>query len=397
MIVTVIAFVPVAIWAYLLVGRGGFWLCRERDDAAIARMSEPRPPGAAAGPPSVTAVIPARDEAEGIALSVGSLLQQDFAGRFAIVIVDDQSSDDTAGAARAAAAALGQLERIRIITGSARPQGWTGKLWAIRQGLAALEAGEHPPEFVLFTDADIAYSPQTLRRLVAIARSTDSVLVSLMAKLRCVSVAERLLAPAFVFFFQKLYPFAWVNDPGRQAAAAAGGCMLVRREALAAAGGLETLRDALIDDCALAAAMKRQGRIWLGLTENVHSLRAHSDFADFGRMIVRSAFAQLRYSTVLLIGAVAGMAATYLAPPLIAVFARGAAQAAGLIAWALMAFSFAPMLRFYRQPAIFGVALPAVAAAYTVFTIESAVRHWRGRGGHWKGRYQASMSRMSGE
>ena len=387
MIVTLVALVPVVLWAYLLAGRGWFWLCRERDDLVAAPASyEP--------PPSVTAVIPARDEAGVIALSVNSLLKQDFEGSFAIVIVDDQSSDGTADAARAEASALGQPDRVRIVAGSAAPQGWTGKLWAMRQGLAVAEAGA--PEFVLFTDADIAYSPQTLRRLVAIARSTDSVLVSLMAKLRSVSVAERLLAPAFIFFFQKLYPFAWVNDPRSATAAAAGGCMLVRREALAAAGGLETLRDALIDDCALAVAMKRQGAIWLGLTEDVHSLRAHPDVADFGGMIVRSAFAQLRYSTALLIGTIVGMAATYLAPPLFAVFGRGAAQAAGAIAWALMALAYAPMLRFYRQPAVFSVALPAVAAAYTVFTIESAVQHWRGRGGSWKGRYQASTSGKGG-
>jgi hopene-associated glycosyltransferase HpnB len=396
MIITVIAFVPVGIWAYLLFGRGWFWLCRERDDAEIEGTSEEPPRGAAADPPSVTAVIPARDEAEVIALNVTSLLKQDFAGRFSIVIVDDQSSDGTAEAARAAATKLGEADRIHIVTGSTPPQGWTGKLWAMRQGLAALDAGGRSPEFVLFTDADIAYAAQTLRRLVAIARSSDSVLVSLMAKLRCVSAAERLLAPAFVFFFQKLYPFAWVNDPRRQTAAAAGGCMLVRREALSTAGGLERLRDALIDDCALAAAMKRRGAIWLGLTENVQSLRAHPDLADFGRMIVRSAFAQLRYSTILLVGAVAGMAATYLAPPLFALFAHGAAQAAGLIAWALMAFALVPMLRFYGQPAIFGVALPVIAAAYTVFTILSAIQHWRGRGGNWKGRYQASMSGLGG-
>jgi hopene-associated glycosyltransferase HpnB len=388
--VTLIAFVPVAIWAYLIFGRGWFWLCRERDDVAFARISEPAD---AADPPSVTAVIPARDEAEVIAASVGSLLKQNYPGLFSIVIVDDQSTDDTAEVARAAASAPGQIERIRIVTGSAPPKGWTGKLWAMRQGLAVVEAGESPPEFVLFTDADIAYGPQTLRRLVAVARSTDCVLVSLMAKLRSVSVAERLLAPAFVFFFQKLYPFAWVNDPRSQTSAAAGGCMLVRREALSAAGGLETLRGALIDDCALGAAMKRQGPIWLGLSDNVHSLRVHPDFADFGGMIVRSAFAQLRYSTSLLVGAVAGMAATYLAPPLFVVFARGAAQAEGAIAWTLMATAFVPMLRFYRQPLIFSVALPAVAAVYTVFSIESALLHWRGRGGNWKGRYQASMGR----
>ncbi len=387
MIVTAAAFAPVVIWAYLLLGRGWFWLCLERDDADAA---EPDTDDAA----SVAAVIPARDEAELIAHAVGSLLVQDFPGRFSIVLVDDQSSDGTADAARAAADRLGAADRLRIVTGSAPPRGWTGKLWAMRQGVAVLEAGEAPPEFILFADADIAFAPQMLRRLVAIARSTDSVLVSCLAKLRCVSVAERLLGPAYVFFFQKLYPFAWVNDPGRKTAAAAGGCMLVRREALVAAGGLEALRDALIDDCALASAMKRRGPIRLALTEDVLSLRAHPDIGDFGRMIVRSAFAQLRYSPVLLAGTLAGMAATYLAPPFLAVLAHGPARAAGAIAWALMAFAFVPTLRFYRQPLLSSVALPAVAALYTIFTVRSAVEHWRGRGGNWKGRYQASTGRM---
>ncbi|RBP12190.1 hopene-associated glycosyltransferase HpnB [Roseiarcus fermentans] len=392
MIAALAALVPVAVWAYLIAARGGFWLCRERDDAAFARLREP--PLTTAGAPDVIAVMPARDEAAVIAASVTSLLRQDYPGRLSLVIVDDESADGTAAAARAAAAAVGQADRVQVVTGSATPGGWTGKLWAMRQGLAALEAGGNSPEFVLFTDADIAYAPQTLRRLVAIARSRDAALASLMAKLRCVSLAERLLAPAFVFFFQKLYPFAWVNDSRSKTAAAAGGCMLVRRQALAAAGGLETLRGALIDDCALAAAMKRQGPIWLGLTDDVTSLRAHPDVADFGAMIVRSAYAQLRYSPLLLIGAVAGMVVTYLAPPLLAVFADGAERAAGLIAWALMALAFTPMLRFYRQPAAAGVALPVIAAVYTVFTIESALQHWRGRGGHWKGRYQASTSGM---
>jgi len=246
----------------------------------------------------------------------------------------------------------------------------------------------------LFTDADIAYGPQALRRLVAIAQAHDCVLASLMVKLRCDSVAERWLTPAFVFFFQKLYPFAWVNDPRRATAAAAGGCMLVRREALGSAGGLEALRNALIDDCALAALMKRQGAIWLGSTDSVQSMRAYPRFDDFRRMVARSAFAQLRYSALLLVGAVAGMVMTYAAPPLFAVFGRGAAQAEGFIAWALMALAFAPTLRHYRRPAAFGVALPAVAAAYTIFTVDSALQHWRGRGGYWKGRFQASISRV---
>ena len=258
-----------------------------------------------------------------IAHSVGSLLLQDYRGPFSVVVVDDQSTDGTAAAAMAAASSAGAADRLQIVAGTSLAPGWTGKLWAMRQGLSAIDGGAAVPEFVLFSDADIAYAPHVLTRLVAIARARKSVLASVMVKLRCESAAERWLVPAFVFFFQMLYPFAWVNDPGRRNAAAAGGCMLVRRETLAAAGGLEALRGALIDDCALGALMKRQGPIWLGLTESVHSLRAYPSFADIRRMVARSAFAELRYSPLRLAGVVAGMALVYLAPPLFAIFAHG--------------------------------------------------------------------------
>ena len=231
--------------------------------------------------PAVVAIIPARDEADMIAHSVGSLLRQDYRGPFSVVVVDDQSADGTAAAALAAASAAGAADRLRIVAGTSVAPGWTGKLWAMRQGLSAVEASAAAPEFVLFSDADIAYAPHVLARLVAHRGARSSVLTSLMVKLRCESAAERWLVPAFVFFFQMLYPFAWVNDPDRRTAAAAGGCMLARREALAAAGGLEALRGALIDDCALGAIMKRQGPIWLGLTESVQSLRAYRDFRRF--------------------------------------------------------------------------------------------------------------------
>lgn len=395
MIVTALSFLPLAVWAYLLLGRGWFWRCGERDDA-VASASEARSRETPIAWPSVVALIPARDEADLIAQSVGSLLRQDYPGRFSLVVVDDQSSDGTAAAASTAAKATNAADRLSVIQGSDVPSGWTGKLWAMRQGLASVEAGAAPPELVLFTDADIAYAPQMLRRLVAIARSKDSVLTSLMVKLRCESAAERWLAPAFVFFFQKLYPFAWVNDPGRSAAAAAGGCMLARREALGAAGGLEALRGALIDDCALGALMKRQGPIWLGLTEDAQSLRAYPAFADFRRMVARSAFAELRYSPLRLAGAMAGMGLTYLAPPLFALFAHGVAQWAGALAWAMMALALTPTLRLYGRPLAGGVALPAIAVAYVVFMSESAVQYWRGRGGFWKGRFQAPMREAGG-
>ncbi|SRR5579883_178814 len=383
----VIAFVTLAVWLYLLVGRGRFWLCRERDD--LAGIDESR---TAAPQPRIVAVIPARDEAEHIGECVGSLFRQDYCGPFSVIVVDDQSADSTAAAAAAAARAAGAGDRLEIVAGRDLPPGWTGKLWAMRQGLAAAEAREPQPDFVLFADADIAFAPQALRRLVAIQRSRGAGLTSLMVKLRCESFAERWLTPAFVFFFQMLYPFAWANDPKRRIAAAAGGCMLARRETLAAAGGLESLRDALIDDCALAAAMKKHGPIWLGLTDSARSLRAYPSLADFGRMVSRSAYAELRYSPWRLGGAVAGMALVYLAPPLLAIFARGAAEIAGALAWALMSVAFAPILRFYRRPVVGAPALPAIAATYVGFTVASAWQHWRGRGGYWKGRVQAKAA-----
>ena len=326
-----------------------------------------------------------------IARSVGSLLRQDYPGPFSVVVVDDQSTDGTAAVASNAASDTHAADRLKIVTGNGPPPGWTGKLSAMRQGLAEVEGSALAPEFVLFTDADIAYAPHVLTRLVAIARTKDSVLTSLMVKLRCESAAERWLAPAFVFFFQMLYPFAWVNDPRRATAAAAGGCMLVRREALHAAGGIEAVRNALIDDCALGALMKGQGPIWLGLTESVDSLRAYSTFHEFRRMVSRSAFAELRYSPLRLAGAIGGMALVYVAPPLFALFARGAAQAFGAVAWAMMAIALAPTLRLYGRPVIGGFALPAIAAAYVAFTFDSALQYWRGRGGYWKGRFQAPM------
>jgi hopene-associated glycosyltransferase HpnB len=395
MIVTALSVLALGVWAYLLFGRGGFWRCGERDDA-VASASEARSRDAPIIWPDVVAIVPARDEADVIAESVGSLLRQDYPGRFSVVVVDDQSSDATADAASAAASAIGAAGRLRVLPGSNVPSGWTGKLWAMRQGLASVEAGAEPPEFVLFTDADIVYAPQMLRRLVAIARSKDSVLTSLMVKLRCESPAERWFVPAFVFFFQKLYPFAWVNDAGRATAAAAGGCMLIARRALGVAGGLEGLRGALIDDCALAALMKRRGPIWLGLTEDVRSLRPYPAVADFGQMVSRSAFAELRYSPLRLALAVAGMGLVYLAPPIFALFAHGVARFAGVLAWAMMAASLAPTLRLYGRCMAGGLALPAIAAAYILFTVQSAVQFWRGRGGYWKGRFQAPMEEAAG-
>ena len=375
-----------AIWLYILLGRGFFWLGRERYEETAAGQG----PSAQKFWPSVIAVIPARDEAECIGDTVASLLRQDYPGAFKVIVVDDQSRDGTAQVARDAAAALGVGERLTVISGRALSPGWTGKLWAQNQGMAA-EVSAEPPEFILFTDADIVYVPDELRQLITRARSGGVVLTSLMAKLRCESLAERMFVPAFIFFFQMLYPFAWANNPRSRTAAAAGGCMLVRCETLRAAGGMASIRNALIDDCALAKRLKAHGPIWIGMTDGVKSVRAYPAVEDIRKMVSRTAYAQLQYSPLILTGTVAGLAITFLFPVLLTIFAAGLAQILGLAAWLLMALALQPILRFYRVSPLWGVALPAIAATYMAFTLDSAYQHARGRGGMWKGRAQANL------
>jgi len=370
------------IWLYLLFGRGGFWLGRDRDDIISA--------GEGAWP-SVAAVIPARDEAACIGGTVASLLRQDYPGEFNVIVVDDQSRDATAQVARDAATALGAAQRLTVLSGRALPAGWTGKLWAQQQGVEAASTMAHPPVYLLFTDADIDHAPHSLSALVARARSGGYVLTSLMAKLRCESLAERMFIPAFIFFFQMLYPFSWSNNPRRATAAAAGGCMLVRREVLAEAGGMASIRTALIDDCALAKRLKAHGPIWIGLTDRVQSVRVYPALTDIRHMVSRTAYAQLRYSPLLLAGTILGLAITYLAPVALTVFATGLARFLGIAAWLLMALAFQPTLRFYGRSGLWGLALPAIAATYMAFTVDSAYQHARGRGGMWKGRAQGNL------
>ena len=381
-----IASMVLAIWLYLLAGRGGFWLARQRDDAI---------PAGVRSWPAMAAIIPARDEAECVGETISSLLRQNYPGEFAIILVDDQSRDATARVARDAAAALGAADRLTVVPGGALPGGWTGKLWAQHQGVEVATAVPHPPTYLLLTDADIVYAPGALKRLVTQAQSGPYVLTSLMAKLRCESLAERMFIPAFIFFFQMLYPFSWANNPRRSTAAAAGGCMLVRHDALAQAGGMAAIRSALIDDCALAKVLKTHGPIWIGLTDNVRSSRAYPATEDIRRMVARTAYAQLRYSPLLLAGTVFGLAITYLAPVALAVFAGGLARLLGVLAWLAMALAFQPTLRFYRLSPLWGLALPAIAAIYMAFTIDSAYQHARGRGGMWKGRAQGNVQDVS--
>ena len=378
MVLNLLAATAVVIWVYLIAGRGGFWLAAERDDGGPAPSAWP----------VVIAVIPARDEAEGVGETVASLLQQDYPGAFSIVLVDDQSSDRTADVARQAAAA--SADRLTVVQGADLPAGWTGKLWAMKQGVDRELANE--PDYLLFTDADIVYAPDTLSRLVAQAEAEKLALNSLMVKLRCESFAERAFIPAFIFFFQMLYPFAWVNSKDNATAAAAGGCMLVHRDALLAAGGIDAIRGALIDDCALARRLKPQGPIRLSLTERAHSVRSYPAVEDIRHMVARSAYTQLGYSPALLVGTIAGMTLVYLAPALLALFGHGAAQTLGLLAWALMTVAFLPILRFYRLAPLWAPFLPLIALGYMAFTVDSAYQYARKRGGLWKGRIQSNVN-----
>jgi len=376
-----LASLSLGVWLYLIFARGGFWLGAEREEGAPA-------PGVWA---DVVAVIPARDEAETIAETIASLFAQDFAGAFRIILVDDESADETVAVARRAAQAAGAADRLEIVPGAPTPPGWTGKLWAVNQGVA--RAGVKTPKYLLLTDADIIYRSDALAGLVARAEHERLVLNSLMARLRCESAAERFAVPAFVFFFQMLYPFAWSNDPARKTAAAAGGCMLVRRDALEAAGGVAAIRGALIDDCALAYLLKRRGPIRLSLAARVSSLRRYPDFADIRRMVVRSAYAQLKYSPPLLAFTVVAMLLVFAAPAAAVLFGAATTRACGLAAWALMAAALQPTLKDYRVSPLWGFALPAIALLYTVYTIESARESSSGRGGLWKGRYQERAMR----
>jgi hopene-associated glycosyltransferase HpnB len=333
--------------------------------------------------------VPARNEADCIGESIASLLAQEYRGPWTVILVDDDSSDGTAKIARRAADGD---ERLRVVRSRNLPAGWTGKLWAIKQGIDVAGALPQPPRYLLLTDADILHARDSVSRLVAHAEANALVLTSLMVKLHCESFAERVAIPAFVFFFQMLYPFSWVNRRPSAVAAAAGGCMLVRPDIIRNAGGMEVVRSALIDDCALAKALKSHGPIWLGLTERVCSIRRYPAFSDIRRMVVRSAYAQLGYSRIGLAATEVAMALTYLVPPFMAIFGSGIERMIGAAAWGLMFLAFQPTLRFYRLSPLWGLALPGIALQYMLFTLDSARQYVQGRGGSWKGRVQANVS-----
>jgi len=377
-----IAGLACAVWLWLVFLRGGFW-------RADLRIETPCPPPAAW--PGVVAVIPARNEADTIARAVSSILAQDYPGSLAAIVVDDRSEDATA--AIVAALAADAPRPLVLVAGRPLPEGWTGKPWALAQGVARVAETEENPRYLWFSDADIAHDPGVLARLVARAEAEGRALVSVMALLDCEGFWARLLIPAFVFFFQKLYPFRWVAAPARKTAAAAGGCVLLLAEALARAGGIAALRDAVIDDCALAARIKLRGPIWLGLATTTRSLRGYAGLGAIWDMVARSAFTQLRYSALALAFTVFAMALVYLAPPATAVLGAVSgdlpAAALGLAAWGLMAMAYAPTLALYGRPAAAGLLLPVAAAFYVAMTVSSALRYWRGAGARWKGRVAA--------
>jgi hopene-associated glycosyltransferase HpnB len=378
MIATLVAAASLLVWIILFFARGRFWTGR-------FGPTESEFPGPY---PSVSVIIPARDEAEFIAPVVESLLRQRYPGRLQVILVDDHSSDGTQQQAMAAAARAGS-DRLSVRSAAPLPAGWKGKMWALDEGLRASQPFR--ADYYLFADADIVHSPDSLNRLVMRAQSGGFDLVSYMVKLRCETLAERALMPAFSFFFFMLYPPRWVSDGNHRTAAAAGGCALIRSATLSKIGGIAAIQGELIDDCALAGAVKHSGgTIWLGQTETTRSIRPYGGFSDIAHLISRTAFTQLRHSSLLLAGTVAAMSLTYLVPPVI-LAAGGWAALFGASAWIIMSACYWPTLHFYKLSPLWAPALPLVALFYLGATVQSAVEYWNGSGGQWKGRVQDPM------
>lgn len=373
MVLNLLATVPLLIWIYLLFGRGGFWRVSRHLQPSAAAPSNKR----------IVAIIPARDEASGIAAAVQSLLAQNLT----VIVVDDGSSDGTADVARGAAQQSAKADQLTVLTGTPLPPGWTGKLWAVSQGVE--HARSFASDYLLFTDADIQHNAGSVAQLTAIAEAGDYHMASYMVKLACTTTAEKALIPAFVYFFLQLYPPAWIHSPTHATAGAAGGCILIRPDALEKIGGIAAIRNQVIDDCALAGAVKRSGgRVWLGLTDSATSTRPYATFADVGKMVSRTAFNQLHHCALLLIGTLLGLFFTYLLPPLLVFTGRALPIAFGLAAWLLMSLSYLPMVQFYRRSRLWSILLPLIAVFYAGATVRSALHYWSGRGGQWKGRVQ---------
>ena len=380
----IVVSLSLAIWLFLILFWGDFWQADQRIDPDLDSL---------AAYPKVWAVVPARDEAEAIAFCLTSLLSQNYPGEFSVVLVDDNSSDRTSEIALETATKLGKKENLKIITGKPLADGWKGKLWAMHQGVEYVQAQspDDLPKYILFTDADIQHDLDNLKQLVTKAETENRDLVSLMVFLCCQSFWEKLLIPAFVFFFQKLYPFSWVNDPRRSMAAAAGGCILISNNALKEIGGIARIKDALIDDCTLATAVKSQGNnIWLGLSKTTISLRGYDNLKAIWDTIARTAYTQLNYSPLLLLGTLIGMTLVYLVAPVCLAFGilttNWLVVGICLMTWILMTYAYLPTIKLYKLSIIWALYLPAIAFLYTLMTIDSAVKYYQGKGGAWKGR-----------
>ena len=395
----IVCVVSLAAWVYLVAGHGGFWRTDHRLPPVAAEPVAAEPE--AGSWPDVVAVVPARNEAGILLQTLPALLAQEYPGAFRVILVDDGSDDGTGKLAAELgekAAPAGGAE-LTVLAGRPRPEGWAGKVWAMDQGLTEADnskndnsnkSGSAGNGYVLFTDADIAWAPGALRRLAAAAESDNRQLLSQMVLLRAETAWEKHLVPAFVYFFAQLYPFRRASDPRSRTAAGAGGCQLIKRSALAKAGGLEPIKGALIDDVALAALLKRKGnRIWLGLTTEIISARPYPALADLWQMVARSAYYQLRYNPFLLAGTIVGLLLIYAAPPVGAIAGlitgNALAAGAGLAAWALMTASYIPMLRLYRLTPLRAVFVPLIAMLYTAMTLDSARRHYTGRAVPWRG------------
>lgn len=400
--IVILTLLSLIIWLVLIGFRGGFW----KADQRLSNVQKPLE-----NYPFVCAIIPARNEAELIPKTLKSLLLQNYPGQFKILLVDDQSSDRTGKIALETAKILNKSDNLTVLSSQPLPAGWTGKLWAMQQGVETAQNLAQPPDYILFTDADIEHSLNNLQQLVEKAETEHLQLVSLMVLLRCQSFWEKLLIPAFVFFFQKLYPFRWVNQPNNQISAAAGGCILIQNQALNRIGGLAILKQALIDDCSLAQAVKlnqinpqlfslsrflfpftekQYNPIWLGLTDTTHSLRPYPSLASIWDMVARTAFSQLNFSPILLVLTGIGMVLIYLMPALS--LSWGILQGNELIiiiailTGLLMAIAYYPTLKLYRCSPLWGLSLPLIGLLYTLMTFDSALRYWQGKGGSWKGR-----------
>ncbi len=391
-IISIAVIFNLIIWIYLLIFHGKFWLADQRllptSETEIENMEYS---------PSVSVIIPARNEAQLLRVTLNSLLIQDYPGILKIILVDDCSQDNTVNIGKFFDQKGNNCTKLEVISGADLPSNWTGKLWAINQGIKYIKQQTLTPDYFLLTDANIEHSSTNIRQLVVKAEQENLALVSLMVKLQCESLAEKLMIPAFVFFFQKLYPFKWVNNSQKSTAAAAGGCVLIRHQVLDEVGGIEVIKNALIDDCSLAKAVKQKStnkKIWLGLTLETKSLRSYPDLMSIWNMVARTAFTQLNYSPFLLLVTVIAMKLVYLIPSLGiilgVIFGWWEVVAIALLARLLMFLAYLPIVRFYQLSPIYAMGLPTVALIYTLITIDSAWRHWRGQGGYWKGRVYQS-------